>query len=104
MALGPPSGRWLRTLAALGVAASLFLGGVVAARAETPDEQVAAAGRLFLNGQGLTARGQLLAVAEATRDDPAARARALRMLLEICYRMQAVACLTQHTQAYVDAV
>ncbi|MBX3483850.1 CHAT domain-containing protein [Phenylobacterium sp.] len=104
MALGFPSGLRLRSLAGLGVAASLFLGGVAPARAATPDAQIGAAARLFFDGQGLKARAQLIALAEAARDDPAARARALASLLEICRRMRANACLAEHAQAYVDAV
>ncbi|HEY0646713.1 CHAT domain-containing protein [Phenylobacterium sp.] len=88
----------------LGVAATLFLVGVAPASAQPSDEQVAAAGRLFLNGQGLTARAQLANLADAQHADPAARARTLVTLLEICRRMQANACLAERTQAYVDAV
>lgn len=104
MGLGFPSGRQLRSLAGLGVAASLFLGSVAPAGAVTRDEQVGAASRLYLEGQGLRARAQLSAIAEAARDDPALRARALATLLEICRRMQAHACTAGQTQAYVDAV
>src|SRR5215218_9139280 len=104
MALGPPFGQLSRSLAALGLAASLFLAGVEPARGETPDQQIEGAVRLFLEGQGLKARAELTAVAEAASHDPALRAKALQMLLEICRRMQATDCLVEKTQAYVDAV
>ena len=104
MALGPPFGRLLRSLTGAGLAASLFLGWVEPARAETSDQQIAAATRLFFEGEGLRARAQLAAVAEAERGNPALRARALQTLLDICRRMQAQACLIENTQAYVDAV
>lgn len=94
----------MRTLAGLGVAASLFLGPVASAAAATSDEQIGAAVRLFLGGQGLKARAELSAIADAARDDPAVRARALATLLEVCRRMQAHACVAERTQAYVDAV
>lgn len=104
MGLAFPSGRLRRSLAGLGFAASLFLGSVAPAAGATLDEQVSAAARLFLDGQGLKARAQLSAIADAARDDPAARTRALATLLEICRRMQADACVAERTQAYVDAV
>ena len=70
----------------MGVAASLFLGWVAPAAADTPGESVGAAVRLFLGGQGLKARAELSAIADAARDDPALRARALATLLEVCRR------------------
>ncbi len=88
----------------LGLAASLFLLTVAPARAKTPDAQIAEAQRLFFEGQGLKARTQLAALAEAERGDPASRALALQTLLEICRRMRAAECLVATTQAYVDAV
>lgn len=94
----------MRSLAGLACAASLFLGGVAPAAAETSDDRIAAAGRLFLDGQGLKVREQLAALAQVARDDAPVRARALAILLEICRRMQAAACLAERTQSYVDAV
>jgi CHAT domain-containing protein len=104
MALGFPSGHRPRSLAGLGVAASLFLGAAPPAAAATPDAEIGAAARLFFDGQGLKARAQLAAIADAARDDPAVRARALGSLLEICRRMRADACVAERAQAYVDAV
>ena len=104
MGLVFPSGRQLRSLAGLGFAASLFLGSVAPAVGATLDEQVGSAARLFLDGQGLKARAQLSATADAARDDPATRTRALVTLLEICRRMQAGACVAELTPAYVDGV
>ena len=104
MGLRFPSGHWLRSVAVIGLAASLFLGEVAPAAPQTTDAQIAAAGRLFLDGRGLQARRQLSALADAAANDPATRARALGTLLDICRRMQADACLAERTQAYVDAV
>lgn len=104
MGLSLPSGRCVRSLAALACAASVFLGPVEPARADDAEARIAAAGRLFLDGQGLKARAQLADLADAQRGDPDARARTLATLLEICRRMRADACLAEQTQAYVDAV
>jgi len=65
---------------------------------------VAAATRLFMNGEGLKARARLAQLADEARNDPALRAQALGTLLEICRRMQAQSCQMENTQAYVDAV